>query len=297
MDWQSQLIKIYLTICNFFSQLSPHTFLKISPNSNPLFTDEEVITIYIFGILNGLKNVKSIFKYIKNFLFDWFPYLPSYEGFLFRLNSLNNVFPELVKFLLKNDKFKIAFNSEENITLVDSLPIMLTKNSRFYKCKTANDISSIGYCSSKETYYYGLKIHLIATFRNKKLATPKFLKVTKASVHDLTAIKEDLLTLKDTKILADKAYIDKKTKRKLGHIGSEIHTPIKLSKSKKELSHDEKVYSKIVSSFRQSIEILFSWLIETSGIQIASKVRSSKGLIVHVFGRFSACLFKYMFIF
>ncbi len=297
MDWQSQLIKIYLTICNFFSQLSPHTFLKISPNSNPLFTDEEVITIYIFGILNGLKNVKSIFKYIKNFLFDWFPYLPSYEGFLFRLNSLNNVFPELVKFLLKNDKFKIAFNSEENITLVDSLPIMLTKNSRSYKCKTANDISSIGYCSSKETYYYGLKVHLIATFRNKKLATPKFFKVTKASIHDLTAIKEDLLTLKDTKILADKAYIDKKTKRKLGHIGSEIHTPIKLSKSKKELSHDEKVYSKIVSSFRQSIEILFSWLIETSGIQIASKVRSSKGLIVHVFGRFSACLFKYMFIF
>jgi hypothetical protein len=277
MDWQNQLIKIYLTTCNFFSQLSPHAFLKISPNSNPLFTDEEVITIYIFGILNGLKNVKSIFKFIKRFLFDWFPYLSSYEGFLFRLNSLNNVFPELVKFLLKNDKFKNAFNSAENITLVDSLPIMLTKNSRAYKCKTANDISSIGYCSSKETYYYGLKLHLIATFRNKKLATPKLFKVTKASIHDLTSIKEDLLTLKDTKILADKAYIDKKTKRKLSLIGSEIHTPIKYSKSKKELSYDEKVYSKIVSSFRESIEILFNWLIETSGIQIASKVRSTKG--------------------
>jgi len=297
MDWQSQLIKIYLTTCNFFSQLSPHAFLKISPNSNPLFTDEEVITIYTFGILNGLKNVKSIFKFIKNFIFEWFPHLPSYEGFLFRLNSLNLDFPELVKFLLKDDKFKNIFNSLENITLVDSLPIMLTKNSRAYKCKTANDISSVGYCSSKETYYYGLKLHLIATYRNQKLAAPKLVKVTQASTHDLTAIKQDLLTQKNTKILADKAYIDKKTKRNLGFIGSELHTPIKLSKSKKELSHDEEVYSKIVSSFRQSIEILFNWLIETSGIQIASKVRSTKGLIVHVFGRFSACLFKYMFIF
>ncbi len=93
-----------------------------------MFTDEEVITIYIFGILNGLKNVKSIIKYIKNFFFDWFPYLSSYEGFLFRLNSLDNVFSELVKFLLKNDKFKIAFNSAVKITLFDSLPIKLSEN-------------------------------------------------------------------------------------------------------------------------------------------------------------------------
>lgn len=297
MVWQNQLITVYLTTCDFFSQLSPKTFLKISPNSNPLFTDEETITIYIFGILNDLKNVKSIFKFTKKFLNEWFPHLPSYEGFLSRLNSLNITFPELVNFLLEFDKFNSTFYSPINITLVDSLPIMLTKGSRAYKCKTANDISSIGYCSSKETYYYGLKLHLIATFRNKKLATPKLIKVTKASIHDLSAIKQELLTQKNTKILADKAYIDKKTKHKLNLIGSELHTPVKLSKLKKELSYDEKVYSKIVSSFRQSIEILFNWLIETSGIQIASKVRSTKGLIVHVFGRFSACLFKYMFTF
>jgi hypothetical protein len=297
MDWQNQLIKIYLTICDFFSQLSPKVFLKISPNANPLFTDEETITIYIFGILNGQKNVKSIFDFTKNFLAEWFPRLSSYEGFLFRLNSLNNVFSELVNFLLKDNKFKNEFSSVENITLVDALPIMLTKNSRAYKCKTANDISDIGYCASKETYYYGMKLHLIAVFRNKELPTPKLVKFTKASIHDLPAIKKELLTQKNTKILADKAYIDKKTKHNLTLVGSEIHTPTKLSKIKKELSHDEKVYSKIVSSFRQSIEILFNWLIETSGIQIASKVRSTKGLMVHVFGRFSACLFKYMFIF
>ena len=297
MDWQNQLITVYLTTCDFFSQLSPHTFLKISPNANSLFSDEETITIYVFGILNDLKNVKSIFNFTKKFLSHWFPLLPSYEGYLSRLNALNMLFPELTNFLLKKDKFNTTIHSSINITLVDSLPIMLTKASRAYKCNHANDISSVGYCSSKETYYYGLKLHLIATYKNQKLATPKIVKITKASTHDLTAVKQDLLTQKHTKIFADKAYIDKKTKHNLEMIGSELHTPIKLSKLKKDLSHDEKVYSKIVSSFRQSIEILFNWLIETSGIQIASKVRSTKGLMVHVFGRFSACLFKYMFIF
>ncbi|RDB35057.1 MAG: hypothetical protein DCC88_12100, partial [Spirobacillus cienkowskii] len=37
----------------------------------------------------------------------------------------------------------------------------------------------------------------------------------------------------------------------------------------------------------------FNWLIESSGIQIASKVHSTKD----VFGRFSASLFKYLSIF
>ncbi len=297
MDWQSQLITVYLTTCNFFSQLSPHTFLKISPNSTPLFTDEEAITIYIFGILNNLKNKKSIYMFTKNFLRQWFPHLPSYEGLLFRINSLNQLFPELANFLLKKNIFKNAFLHSKNITIVDSMPIMLTKGSRAYKCKTANDISSIGYCSSKDIYYYGLKLHLIATHRIKKLATPKFVKITKASTHDLTAIKQELLTQKSTHLLADKAYSDKKTKNALSSIGTQLHTPVKFSRSKKELSSDEKVYSKLVSSFRQPIEVLFHWLIEISDIQNASKVRSTKGLIVHVFGRFSACLFKYIFAF
>ena len=122
-------------------------------------------------------------------------------------------------------------------------------------------------------------------------------KITPASTHDLTALKKELSTFKNSEIFADKAYSDQKTRNQMSKVNSILHTPIKLSRCKKTLSHDEKVYSKSVSSIRQSIEILFHWLIETSGIQITSKVRSTKGLIVHTFGRFSASLFKYMFMF
>ena len=68
-----------------------------------MFTDEETITIYIFGVLKELKNVKAIYKFTKDFLNEWFPHLPSYEGFLFRLNKLNQIFPELSNFILKNN--------------------------------------------------------------------------------------------------------------------------------------------------------------------------------------------------
>jgi hypothetical protein len=81
----------------------------------------------------------------------------------------------------------------ENITLADPLTIMHTKNSSAYKCKIAKDISSLGYCSSKETYYYGLKLHLFTTFRNKKLAMLNLIKVTQEIILDLISIKEEIL--------------------------------------------------------------------------------------------------------
>jgi hypothetical protein len=48
------------------------------------------------------------------------------------------------------------------------------------------------------------------------------------------------------------------------------------------------LFSTAVSKVRQPIESLFNWLIEKTDIQRASKVRSTKGLMVHVFGRIAA---------
>jgi hypothetical protein len=218
MDWQNQLITVFLTTCKFFPQLSPHSFLKISPNSNPLFTDEECITIYIFGILRNLKTVKSIHYFTKNFLSEWFPHLPSYQGFLFRLNNLNQLFLEFSNIILKNKKFKVDSNFSKPFILVDSLPIMVTTGFRAHKCNTAKDISSIGYCSSKNLFYYGLKLHLTALFQIKKLASPNSIKVTRAETHDLTAIKNDLFNFKNSQLFADRAYCDQPTKKILAKL-------------------------------------------------------------------------------
>ena len=57
----------------------------------------------------------------------------------------------------------------------------------------------------------------------------------------------------------------------------------------------DRVYSKIVSGVRQPVESLFNWLEEKTGIEVASKVRSYKGLMVHVFGRLAAAMFMLAF--
>ncbi|MFA5298462.1 MAG: transposase, partial [Lutibacter sp.] len=54
----------------------------------------------------------------------------------------------------------------------------------------------------------------------------------------------------------------------------------------------ETLFSRAVSTVRQPIESFFNWVNEKTQIQNASKVRSTKGLIVHLFGKLTACFLK-----
>ena len=55
------------------------------------------------------------------------------------------------------------------------------------------------------------------------------------------------------------------------------------------------LFSKAVSKVRQPIESFFNWLIEKTDFQKASKVRSTKGLMVHVFGKMAAAFINLIF--
>jgi len=78
-------------------------------------------------------------------------------------------------------------------------------------------------------------------------------------------------------------------------------SPVKAVKEKPESLYQceksaEELYYRAVPVIRQPIESLFNWLIEKTDIQRASKVRSTKGLLVHVFGKIAAaflcCIFN-----
>jgi len=57
-----------------------------------------------------------------------------------------------------------------------------------------------------------------------------------------------------------------------------------------ELSAEDQKYSNAVSRIRQPIEALFAWLNKVTDIGDASNVRSSKGLLTHIYGRLAAAM-------
>ena len=155
MDWKENLIALFLYISQTYHQDLCSYCQRMSNNKTQLrFSDEEVITVYLFGIVKGHSKVKEIYDYTKDYLIDWFPKLSSYVAFVQRLNRLESVFPVLIESILtdfsSNDLLK-------DIRIIDSLPIIMANAKRSTKAKVANEFANKGYCSSKGIYYYGVK--------------------------------------------------------------------------------------------------------------------------------------------
>ncbi len=51
---ENQLIQIYLFVCQIYDTDSETCFQRLSNNNEPLFTDQELVTIWFFAHLSGL---------------------------------------------------------------------------------------------------------------------------------------------------------------------------------------------------------------------------------------------------
>lgn len=67
--------------------------------------------------------------------------------------------------------------------------------------------------------------------------------------------------------------------------------PVKKQKGQAHLDAAAAWLSRAVSRVRQPVESIFHWIEEKTGIEIASKVCSFQGLLIHVFGRLAAAMF------
>lgn len=287
MEWQHRLISTYISVCSYMRQGLNSTVLRMSNNSEAPLTDEEVMTIYMNGIMTGRTNVKSIYNFTRDHLVCWFPNLGTYESLIRRLNRLENAFIGLADLLVENSE--IPKNTTKK--LIDSMPIILAKNSRSNQAKTAPELADKGYCASKKEFYYGVKLHVLGAIQPGSIPFPEFIGTSKASLSDRVAFDMIAPYLSDCEVFADKAYIGKEKNITLKSENNlQVTTPVKKAIGKKSLDSADRMYSTLVSKIRQPIESFFNWLQEKTGIQIASKVRSSRGLNIHIFGKIAAAL-------
>ena len=122
---ENPLIEIYLFVCHLY-HTSPETcFQRLSNNAQPQFTDQELLTIWFFAHLEGCFEKKKMHQLIEKYWLDWFPRLPSYQTFVFRLNRLEPTFQTIGALL--SDALAVQQTPEID-HLVDSLPVMLASH-------------------------------------------------------------------------------------------------------------------------------------------------------------------------
>jgi len=292
-----KLIEIYFYVCKRYHEDLKYCCQRFSNNDKPDLTDQEIMTIYLYTIHEEQRyKVKQIHRFANEYLRSWFPDLGSYEAFNNRLNRLSEAFKQLVTQILKE------FRPEDcclDQNLLDSMPIITCSGRR--TPRVATEIIDKGVCSSKGMYYHGLKLHALAFRRIDKLPFPEQLLVTPASVHDLSVFKAAWSNITDRSFFGDKIYFNKEFFIELEKEKNSIMlTPVKAVKGQTEMEKQrnkaaDDLFSKAVSKVRQPIEGFFNWLIEKTDFQRASKVRSTKGLMVHVFGRMAAAFINLIF--
>ena len=249
------------------------------------------MTIYLFGILQGRFTRQRTYDYIQQHWADWFPQMPSYQAVNNRLNQMGWHFEVVVDSLMAGLQHWPAL---ADVRLTDSLPIILSK--RPNSARVALHIADKGYCPTKQLYYHGFKLHLVGIDRLRAMPLPERIQFSKASVHDLTALRDYVAYLPDGCLVGDKAYWSAPLNQHLlAQQQLNLLTPVKLKKGQKRLDAAQKLFSTYVSRMRQPIESLFNWLIEQTQLQNASRVRSEKGARLHCLGRLAAGLYILVF--
>ena len=285
---ENKLIEIYLLCCQSYDM---QTQLHLQPNRNgkPCLTVPELMTIYLFGQLNGHFKKRAIYNFVNHYWRTHFPALPSYQAFSRRLNLLESHFQSLLGGLLT----ELAADQSRFHTLdhlIDSMPVLLASGAKSKRARVARQLAATGFCATKQIHFHGIRLHLIARRQPHQLPAPTQLWIERGNTHDLTALRSAQSQLPDDiNLFGDKAYADRRFKNLLRERRIHLLTPIKKPK-KAELSKIEKHYNKLVSKIRQPIESFFKWLIDKTDIQRASQIRSTDGLLVHCLGKLSFAL-------
>ena len=87
MDWEVELIALYLFVCKHYQRELFSYCVRMARHADLRFSDEEAITIYLHGVIEGYRTIGAIHRYAQRHLRAWFPHLPGYKAFDYRINA------------------------------------------------------------------------------------------------------------------------------------------------------------------------------------------------------------------
>ncbi|MFU7503288.1 MAG: hypothetical protein ACE1S7_07955 [Candidatus Tisiphia sp.] len=78
--------------------------------------------------------------------------------------------------------------SQKTCQLINSMPVILAHRGRRFNAKVALEIATAnGYCVTKKLHYYGVKLHILAGYKQGSLPVPSYVGLTEAGMADLKA--------------------------------------------------------------------------------------------------------------
>ena len=147
MDQELRLIWLYCWIIDAVRSISWSGRLRTS-GPRPDLTDEEALTIELWGEMEGLTSDAAIWRHARDYLRDWFPLLGGEWNFTRRCANLH---------VLKEEIQRRAFWPTVDWNAFDGLPLPVCKLARARRDKRFRGEAAQSYCAAKDEKYYGFK--------------------------------------------------------------------------------------------------------------------------------------------
>lgn len=183
----------------------------------PTLSDSEVITMEIVAEYQGIDTDKGIWQYFQRHWQSWFPHLTSRSTFTRQAANLWQYKERLQKSLATQLG---AF--QDDLHLVDGIPIPLCCFSRAPRCRSFQGQANYGYCAAKKQTYYGFHGHLLMS----STGVITGFTLTPANGSEREALWEMVGSIEGL-LIGDKGYLCQTLRQDLRNQGLELETALR----------------------------------------------------------------------
>ena len=131
----------------------------------PKITDAELLTLSAMAALTRHTSETRWLRYARRHLRHLFPYLPGQSGYNKRLRKLGATMNWLIGVLARDTSLW-----SDDVWLVDSTPIECARSRDTARGSELAGWAQYGYCASHSRYFWGLRLHMVATLHGLPIA-------------------------------------------------------------------------------------------------------------------------------
>jgi len=244
-DLDTLATRLYVTIDDLLIEHPQWAPERPAVGIAPKLTDAELITLAVIQALLGHTSEARFIRHANVHLRSLFPYLPQRPAYNKRLRHAAATMQHIIATLARD-----CPSWNDDLWLVDSTPVECGRSRETVKRSDMAGYATYGYCASHSRFFWGLRLHLIATPSGLPVAYALTGAKTDERDTALAMIRLDpaLAGRPGQVLMADKGYRSAAFEAELNEAG------ITLIRPKVRAEKTERLHTQFLKPFRQIIE-------------------------------------------
>lgn len=218
----------------------------------PQLCDAELVTLAVLQALLGYHNEARFIRYAHAHLDHLFPYLPQRPAYNKRLRRSVALLHGVLALLAERCR-----SWHDDLWLIDSTPVECGRSRETARRSNLAGVAGYGYCASHSRFFWGLRLHLIATPDGLPIAyaltNPKH--DERVVARDLLETNPDLLTHRPGQtLMADKGYRSAELETLLAGHGATLIRPSFTNETPRPGHRFLRPFRQIIESINQTLK-------------------------------------------